>query len=321
MKFLSLIYGLIVKVRNIMYDYEIIKQKKVDGVEIVCIGNIVVGGTGKTPAVKYFTEKFIKEGKRVAILSRGYKGKRRKDPYVVRDYEKIYASVLESGDESYLYALNFNIPVVVSKNRYEGAKYLKKIYNVDIIVMDDGFQHRRLYRNKNILLIDATNPFGNFEYLPKGKLRESLIEIKRADEIIISKSNYINKKMLDEIVLKIQEYNINGSLINTAVFKRKNFYNYLNENISLDGIENKKVLIFSSIANPKVFLETIKELNPSEIEQLSFRDHHIYNETEVENILKKGKNYDYIITTEKDIVKLNIKEKKLLVLKMEFDLV
>lgn len=315
MKILSLIYGFIMYLRNKLYDYNIKKSEKVEGVEIICIGNVVVGGTGKTPAVQYMVKKYLNENKKVGILSRGYKGKRKKDPYLVRDYEKIYGTSYESGDEAYLHAITLDVPVVVSKNRVEGAKYLRDNCKVDVIIMDDGFQHRKLIKDKNIVLIDATNPVGNFEYLPKGRLRESLNELKRADEIIISKSNYVDEKTLETIKEKLKKYN---KPIFLALFQEEYFYNMNNEILPLELINGKNVLIFSSIANPNVFYNTIKKLMPKHIEQIKFEDHHIYVENEILEIEKKGENYDYIITTEKDIVKIEKQMKKLLVLKMAF---
>lgn len=315
MKILSLIYGFIMFLRNKLYDYKIKKSEKVEGVEIICIGNIVVGGAGKTPAVQYMVKKYLKENKKVGILSRGYKGKREKDPFLVRDFNKIYGTPYESGDEAYLHAISLNVPVVVSKNRVEGAKYLRDNCKVDVIIMDDGFQHRKLIKNKNIILIDATNPFGNFEYLPKGRLRESLNEIKRADEIIISKSNYVDEKKLLNIKEQLKKYN---KPIYIGTFEEDYLYNMKNEKIELNKIENKNILIFSSIANPKIFFNTIKKLNPKNIEQIKFEDHHVYTEEEILEIEKKGKNFDYIITTEKDIVKINKEIFNLLVIKMEF---
>ena len=318
MKLLSLIYGFIVFIRNGLYDLKIKKSIKVDGVEIICIGNIVAGGSGKTPAVQYFAEKYMKEGKKTGILSRGYKGEREKDPFLVRDENKILANPSQSGDEAYLHALNLKVPVVVSRNRVEGAKFLKEKFNVDVIVMDDGFQHRKLVKDKNIVLIDATNPFGGQEYLPKGRLRESPESLKRADMLIISKSNYVTEKELNDIEEKIKKY---GKKTLVAIFKEEGFYDTDEEIKPLSEIENKSVLIFSSIANPEVFYKTIEKLNPKSIKELKFEDHHKYTEDEILNIEKEGKNFNYIITTEKDIVKIDKKIKKLLILKMKFEIV
>lgn len=318
LKILSLIYGSVIFIRNKLYDLNILKSKKAEGVEVICIGNIVAGGTGKTPAVQYFVKKYLNEGKKVGILSRGYKGKRKEDLLLVRNNKEILATSAESGDEAYLHALNLKVPVAVSKDRYKGAVYLRDVCKVDIIIMDDGFQHRKLTKDKNIILIDATNPFGGNDYLPKGRLRESLESLKRADELIITKSNYVNNETLEKIKQRLSKYE---KKISIATFSEENFYNMNGEEKELSIIKNKKILIFSSIANPKIFYETVKRLEPSEIEEIKFEDHHLYKSEEIKNISEKGKDYDYIVTTEKDIVKINEKIDKLLVLKMGFKIV
>ena len=163
MKLLSIIYGFIVFLRNKLYDLNIFKEKKVDGVEIICIGNIVAGGTGKTPAVQYFVQKYLEKNKKVGILSRGYKGKRETDLLLVRDEKKIYATSKESGDEAYLHALNFQIPVVVCKNRYEGATFLKEKCTNAITIEQE---HLPYYHYVNLFKIYAKNlPFwcGNLD--------------------------------------------------------------------------------------------------------------------------------------------------------------
>ena len=318
LKILSLIYGSVIFIRNKLYDLNILKSKKAEGVEVICIGNIVAGGTGKTPAVQYFVKKYLNEGKKVGILSRGYKGKRKEDLLLVRNNKEILATSAESGDEAYLHALNLKVPVAVSKDRYKGAVYLRDVCKVDIIIMDDGFQHRKLTKDKNIILIDATNPFGGNDYLPKGRLRESLKSLKRADELIITKSNYVNSESLEKIKQRLSKYE---KKISIATFSEENFYNMNGEEKELSIVKDKKILIFSSIANPKIFYETVKRLEPSEIEEIKFEDHHLYKLEEIKNISEKGKDCDYIVTTEKDIVKINEKIDKLLILKMGFKIV
>lgn len=318
LKILSLIYGSIIFIRNKMYDLNILKSRKAENVEVICIGNVVAGGTGKTPAVQYFVKKYLNKGKKVGILSRGYKGKRKEDLLLVRNDKEILATSVESGDEAFLHALNLKVPVVVSKDRYKGAVYLRDVCKVDIIIMDDGFQHRKLKKDKNIILIDATNPFGGNEYLPKGRLRESLKSLNRADELIITKSNYVDSESLKKIKQELLKYEKN---ISVATFYEENFYNMNGEEKELNIVEDKKILIFSSIANPKIFYETVKRLKPSKIEKIEFGDHHLYKTEEIRNISEMGKEYDYIVTTEKDIVKISEKIDKLLVLKMGFRIV
>jgi len=333
-----MIYGLIVFLRNKLFDLNILKSKKVDGVKVICIGNIVAGGTGKTPAVQYFVNEYLKKNMKVGILSRGYKGKRKTDLLLVRDEKKIYCTSKESGDEAFFHAENFKVPVVVSKDRYKGAKFLKENCSVEVIIMDDGFQHRKLLKDENIVLIDATNPFGNGKYLPKGRLRESIDALNRADEIIITKSNYVKKNEILKILEKIKKYRKEiffASFESDYFYKlnfendekfgkinsenNKNFENKKNK-ISKNIIKNKKILIFSSIANPAIFYKTIKNLAPKNVDEIKFSDHHLYSSEDFAEIEKKSKNYDFIVTTEKDAVKIHKNIENLLVLKMKFDL-
>lgn len=318
MKLLSYIYSFIIFFRNKLYDMGIRKITKIDKVDVICIGNIVVGGSGKTPAVHYFVKEMINQGKKVGVLSRGYKGKREKDPFIVRDEKNILCTELESGDESYLHATNLNVPVVVSKNRVKGAILLRDKFNVDTIIMDDGFQHRKIYKNKSIILIDATDPFGGEQYLPLGKLRESMNALYRADEIIISKTNFVNDSVLEKIEDKLIKY---GKQIRKAVFVPKYFFNQNGEKLKIENIKNKKVLIFSSIANPDNFYNTINNMKPSEIKQISYEDHYAYKNEDFREIIEKSNGYDYILSTEKDLVKVNQNIDKLYILKMEFDLI
>ncbi len=333
-----MIYGFIVFLRNKLFDLNILKSKKVDGVKVICIGNIVAGGTGKTPAVQYFVNEYLKKNMKVGILSRGYKGKRKTDLLLVRDEKKIYCTSKESGDEAFFHAENFKVPVVVSKDRYKGAKFLKENCGVEVIIMDDGFQHRKLLKDENIVLIDATNPFGNGKYLPKGRLRESIDALNRADEIIITKSNYVKKNEILKILEKIKKYRKEiffASFESDYFYKlnfendekfgkinsenNKNFENKKNK-ISKNIIKNKKILIFSSIANPAIFYKTIKNLAPKNVDEIKFSDHHLYSSEDFAEIEKKSKNYDFIVTTEKDAVKIDKNIENLLVLKMKFDL-
>ena len=333
-----MIYGFIVFLRNKLFDLNILESKKVDGVKVICIGNIVAGGTGKTPAVQYFVNEYLKKNMKVGILSRGYKGKRKTDLLLVRDEKKIYCTSKESGDEAFFHAENFKVPVVVSKDRYKGAKFLKENCGVEVIIMDDGFQHRKLLKDENIVLIDATNPFGNGKYLPKGRLRESIDALNRADEIIITKSNYVKKNEILKILEKIKKYRKEiffASFESDYFYKlnfendekfgkinsenNKNFENKKNK-ISKNIIKNKNMLIFSSIANPAIFYKTIKNLAPKNVDEIKFSDHHLYSSEDFAEIEKKSKNYDFIVTTEKDAVKIDKNIENLLVLKMKFDL-
>lgn len=300
---LSWLYAMITTVRNFLYDSKILNSEKVEGVEVICIGNITVGGTGKTPIVQYFAKKYINEGKKVAIVSRGYKGKRSVDPLIVSNYENIIATVEESGDEPYLHAIALpKIPVIVARKRIEGVKLAKKEFQVDVVILDDGFQHRQLYRDKNIILIDATDPFGDQKLLPSGRLRESLKGLNRANEIIITKTNLAGVCEVDQISSELEKYSksirfshfnssllINGDVMNTKL---------------LLGLH---VMVVSAIAKPENIYKTVSSFRPNQIEQKIFLDHHHYTAKDIELIyrLKEQMVIDYFVTTEKDWVKIS----------------
>ena len=200
MKILAYIYFCITSLRNWLYDKKILKINKIEDVFVICIGNITVGGTGKTPAVQYFAKRLMQEGRKVAVVSRGYRGKRKTEPLIVSDGKNILVTSRESGDEPYSHALNLKVPVIVGKNRYKACKLAKETFDVDTIILDDGFQHRKLHRDWDIVLIDATNPFGREALLPKGTLRESFHPAaKRASEFIITKSDLVGEREVETL--------------------------------------------------------------------------------------------------------------------------
>lgn len=320
MYLLSLIYWILTSIRNKLYDLGLLKTLSIDGARIICVGNITVGGTGKTPAVQYLAKEYIKKGKRVGIVSRGYKGERKEDPLLVRDYEKIYGDSKSCGDEAYLHSLELSIPVMVGRDRYEACKILKDKYELDIIILDDGFQHRRLRRDENVVLIDATNPFGGGHLLPKGRLREDISGLRRATEFIITKSDLVEAHKVEEIKAKLAIYgkSIRVSKHGPVLLKNQNSERTLSE------IKGKRVLLFSALANPEQFVKTIEKLKPSVVENIAYSDHYYYSETDFACIDQKAIDFgaDYIISTEKDYVKYaeRYERENLFYLKIEFEI-
>jgi len=321
MKILACIYYAITSLRNFLYNVKILPIESVEGVEIVCVGNITVGGTGKTPAVQYFTKRFQEMGKKVAVISRGYRGKRKREPLLVSDGRIIFATVKESGDEPYLHALSLNVPIIVSGNRYKACLFAKKHFGVDTIILDDGFQHRKLKRNRDIVLIDATNPFGYRELLPKGRLREDFRKaVERASEFIITKSDLTSEREVNVIKrylkMKIKK---EVSLAKHGVVSLCDMHGNPKP---LFWLKEKRVLLFSGLANPLNFEKTVISLNPSYIERIDFIDHHKLKLKDLEMIKKRAEsiNASFILTTEKDLVKMpeGYQMDNLLVLKIEF---
>jgi tetraacyldisaccharide 4'-kinase len=320
MYLLSLIYWIITSIRNRLYDFGLLKTMSIEDVRIICVGNITVGGTGKTPAVQYLAKEYIKKGKKVGIVSRGYKGERNEDPFLVRDYEKIYGNSKSCGDEAYLHSLELSIPVMVGKDRYKACKILKERYELDIIILDDGFQHRRLKRDENIVLVDATNPFGGGNLLPKGRLREDIKGLHRATEFIITKSDLVEVSKIDEIKRELAVYgkSIKVSKHGPVFLKNQNSKKNLLE------IKGKRVLLFSALANPMQFVKTIEKLEPSVVENIAYSDHYYFSEEDFSYINQKAFEFeaDYIISTEKDYVKYaeRYERENLFYLKIEFEI-
>lgn len=324
MTILAYIYYLITSLRNKLYDKGIFKIRSIENLEIICIGNITVGGTGKTPGVQFFVKKFQKVGKKVAVVSRGYKGKRPYDTYLVSDGRRIFATPKESGDEPYLHAINLKAPIIVSADRYKGCLFAKKHYNVDVVILDDGFQHRKLKRDRDIVLIDATNPFGGGEMLPKGTLREDFKKAcTRANEFIITKADLVP----EEEVKRIKRYFLQKESKPVSVAKHG-----VTALCDIDGnrkplfwIKNERVLIFSGLANPFNFEKTIISLSPEYIERMDYIDHHNFTEKDLMEIKKRAKEVKakYIITTEKDFVKLDRawELEEIYILKIEFSMI
>lgn len=319
---LTYLYALITKMRNYLYNKNILKIKRVEGVEVICIGNITVGGTGKTPAVQYFAKKYKESGKKVAVVSRGYGGKRAIDPLIVSDGINIKAVVEESGDESYLHALKLEgIPVVVGKDRYRAVIMAKETFDIDTVILDDGFQHRKLHRDKNIVLIDATKPFGGGELLPKGRLREELSELKRADEFIITKCNMVGKKEVVEIKRGLKKYN---KKILCEEHTVNSFYDLSGEEADNTILKGKKIMLVSGLANPEQFEKSVAKFKPREVVSKTYKDHHSYSNEDIEDIkeLAIKEEVDYILITEKDMVKFpkDLESKLFYVLGIEFKL-
>jgi tetraacyldisaccharide 4'-kinase len=284
----SLIYGIITGTRNWLYDTGILKQHRVN-CKVISVGNITVGGTGKTPTVIFLAEWLVQQGLKVAVLSRGY-GRHSKGTVVVSDGKRTLVNVNESGDEPQLISKRVsNVPVVVDEDRIRGANKAIELFAPDVLVLDDAFQHRRIFRDVNILLFKRVPVWGNSFLLPAGPLRESRRAIKRAD---ILWSNFDNQKNFAKPFIQAQ---IKPSSI--RLFNGKE----LNKKSSGDTF-----LAFSGIANPKQFHTTCEKLNLNIISLITFKDHHNYTAKDIDSINNKADELGatWIITTEKDLVKL-----------------
>ncbi|MBF0101998.1 MAG: tetraacyldisaccharide 4'-kinase [Desulfobacterales bacterium] len=313
---LSTIYSQLMRLREQLYLHNWLKQNRLS-CKVISIGNITVGGTGKTPMTLYIARMLHELGYRVVIISRGYKGKNENQGCMVSDGKTILVRPEISGDEPYLMALRMpNIPVFVGKNRYQIGCQAVSLCNPDIIILDDAFQHIQLFRDLDIVLLDATYPFGNGNVLPRGSLREPVSALNRAHAIILTRSEEANSNQLQCTLTQIKHIQpcvpvfISSHQPYVAAHIRSDVSTHADDislfnSIQLSFLKHKNVFVFSGIAKPQAFRSMLENLSCVIQGHLDFPDHYAYHEKDVEIICQKANEYqvDFLITTEKDYVK------------------
>jgi tetraacyldisaccharide 4'-kinase len=298
------IYLIIILVRNFLFDIEILKSARVS-VKVISIGNIVVGGSGKTPFVIYISKLLKELNWKPSVLSRGYGRKSEGYILVSKDGQNI-VDVEKCGDEIYQTVLDCKIPAAVSERRIEGAEKLTKEVDTNVIVLDDAFQHRWIKRDIDLVLIDKNflinKSIFNQSLLPAGLMREPLSSLKRADAIILNKkfSNDDNDYREDNF----QKYN---KPIFKAYYKAISFVDMTRKTeYSLEDFNGQDSLVIYGVANPISFLTILEKTGVNTKNRLVFKDHKNYTAKEVQFIRKTfySTNAHSVVTTEKDAVKL-----------------
>ncbi|NQU40031.1 MAG: tetraacyldisaccharide 4'-kinase [Lentisphaerae bacterium] len=318
LKELSRVYGLIVGVRLFLYQKGLFRPNNL-GCQVISIGNLTVGGTGKTPVVEIFARELQKAGRRVAILSRGYKKTqpplgsriadrlllrdRRRPPRVVTDGSKLLLDSAMSGDEPYMLASNLSdVAVIVDKDRVKGGRFAINKLGCDTLVLDDGFQYMALKHRLDIVLVDRTNPFGNEHVLPRGILREPIRNISRASFIFITKSNGTGAEALRA---RLRKLNPTAEIIECRHTARYLTHVSSSERHELDYLKGLRVVAMSGIAMPVGFEEELRRRGAEVLDTHRFADHHRYSQQEIIDIINAAKREgaEAIITTEKDAVR------------------
>lgn len=299
------VYAAVIALRNLFFDKEVFKSEKVSA-KVISVGNITVGGSGKTPLVIYLTKLLKAEGKKVGVLSRGY-GRRSKGYLFVSDGKEIKTNVENCGDEIFQTAVECKVPAAVSENRVEGAKKFLDDAGIDLIILDDAFQHRWIYRDINLLVFGQRflNEAGFFEQslLPTGEMRERFSAVERADAIVINRK--FSEKQ--EIKQPLKKY-FSGKKIFYAYYKAIEFIDVArNTKYSVDDFKGQKSLVISGIANPVSFIKALKQTNVDTTNRIIFGDHKDYTLHEIQKIRKAfySTNSYSVVTTEKDAVKLS----------------
>jgi len=304
-------YALITAIRNFLFDAKIFSAKKVDAT-VISVGNLTVGGSGKTPLVVYLTNLLKQHEKKVAVLSRGY-GRQSKGFLFVSDGAELKTNVEECGDEIYQTVLECSVPAAVCESRVKGAQQLLTKSEVDTIILDDAFQHRWLFRDLDILIFEQrflleASPLRR-TFLPTGLLREDFTSTKRADIIVL------NRKFseLKEIPARLQKY-FDAKKVFTARYSAKGFFDIKKKTFyESKEFKGQKSLVISGIANPHSFFRALEQLNVDTENRMVFRDHKFYTPEDIQNIRKQfyAANVHSVITTQKDAVKLMQYKKEL----------
>lgn len=276
--------------------------------KVISIGNITVGGTGKTPTTKMLAEMLSSLGIKTAILNRGYRGGKKGELALVSDGENVFLSPQEAGDEAYMLAQDLpGVPVIVGKDRVASGQYAMEKLGAQVVLLDDGYQYWRLKKDLNLVLIDASNPFNNGKTLPRGLLREPLTNLNRADIFILTKNNYVLPEEKAKIKEQLNHYNPSApvfDLIYYPSYLRK--FGEKSRIHDFDLLKGKKILAVSGLSNPQFFEQMVLELGAKEVEGLRFADHYNYSLTDMEQIenIYRECSYDLIVTTEKDAVSI-----------------
>ncbi|MGA0133458.1 MAG: tetraacyldisaccharide 4'-kinase [Opitutales bacterium] len=320
LRVLSWVFGLLVRLRLWLYRHRLFRDTPL-GCKVVVVGNLTAGGTGKTPVVHKMAQVLARRGRRVAILSRGYKGasdsmlKRfwrwmshgsRPEPLVVSDGVRVLADPDEAGDEPFMLARNLlpdGVVVIVDRDRVEAGRFALRRFGVDTILLDDGLQYLPLRGQINLLLVDSRDPFGNGAMLPRGILREPVSNLSRASYVFITKSDGPPDPALVEV---IRRHNPQAEIVSCAHRPSSLVSVDDGKETPLGWLRGRKVSAFSGIATPERFEETLVSLGADIVANRRFLDHHAFTDEDLDEVLEQSlsSGAEAIVTTEKDAVRL-----------------
>ncbi len=298
---ISIIYGVVTRARLRAYHSGWLSTMKLPAT-VISVGNLTTGGTGKTPLVEWICRKLAADGRRVCVLTRGYGRRNPTAQVVVSDGKRILSNEVESGDEPFLLAENLlgRAAVICNQNRVAAGRWAIENLGAEVFVLDDGFQHLKLSRDLNIVVVDATEPWGGSHLLPRGRLREPKRSLARADCAVVTRTDLSNTS--DSISAEIQK--IAGAI---PVFKSSMV---TSNTLKLDGrpagSPGVAVAAFCGIGNADAFFEHLRRDGFQLIFSQSFPDHYQYKQSDIDSLVQTAKTEGALglITTAKDAVRL-----------------
>lgn len=291
--FLSLIYFFAMQLTKFLYFSNILKSFRPE-CKVVSVGNITLGGTGKTPLVIKIAGKIRDSGKKVVVLSRGYKAQKSADN--ISDEVELFKRRLP------------DVPILAGRDRIKTAKEAVDRYKADLILLDDGFQHWRLRRDLDIVTLDLNNPFGNKRLIPRGALREPPTSLKRADIFVLTKvvcdgDSIAKAQSLKSCLCGIKK---EGQIFTSRYVPSALYDFFTDEQAQLSDLNGVKAALLCGIGDPESFEETVGLLGANAALRFYFMDHHSYSDRDIEAVASqcRDKSIDVIVTTEKDAARL-----------------
>ena len=308
----SWLYGAGLTFKLNLYRWGLRKRYKLP-CKVISLGNVTVGGTGKTPTAQRLAAIIRDMGYRVVLLNRGYRAKWRGTVGLVFDGKRTFMTASEAGDEAFLLAKNLpGVPVVIGRNRAVTGEYAVKELKAQVVILDDGYQHWQLMRDLDIVLIDTLNVFGNRYLLPRGTLREPLAHLDRAHACLLTKVDQSSPDTRDIIRSTVHQYNQDAAIIESVhqprhcIEIREWYQGHPPQKLPLSKIAGVKVMALSAIGNPSSFEQTIADIGACVVASARYEDHHDYTMVEMQQVMQEAveAGVKAIITTEKDAVKI-----------------
>lgn len=297
---LSWLYRAVMRLRNWLYDRKFLSRRSLP-VQVISIGNLSVGGTGKTPATQWLAEQLLARGFKVGILSRGYRRASRAT-VLVSDGQQICASAEMAGDEPLMLASNLpTVPIAVASDRHAGGRFLLEHFTLDLILLDDGFQHRKLNRQLDLVLLDGRRGLRQ-RVLPAGPFRESVTGLGRADMVWITRSETAEQAQ----ILKQEINQLTSAPVFCADLQVQGIFSAPGVGHAGAELAQKRMLAFCGIANPEHFRQTLVAAGLKPRHFLAYPDHHAYTNKDYTEIrrLAQAQQCEIVMTTQKDFVRL-----------------
>ncbi|MBU4318178.1 MAG: tetraacyldisaccharide 4'-kinase [Proteobacteria bacterium] len=316
LRLLSRLYLYTVRFRNFLYETNLLSIRKLP-CKVISIGNLCVGGTGKTPMTIYISELLRNQGYKVCVITRGYRGKAEKKGGIAGDGQAIFMSPDIAGDEPYMMARTLkHIPVIVGRNRFQSGMTAIHQFGAEVIVLDDAFQHRKLFRDVDIVLLDGKAPLGIGKLLPLGRLREPVEALSRSHAVVFTRSEPKDSGKGDDPSIQIRNilkkqptfHSMHLPHIHAMIQagEMKAGLPEVQSTLALDSLEGKRVVAFSGLAENNHFKNTLLEHGIDIVDYYGFKDHHVYSKEDLQTLIGNASRsrVEYLVTTEKDYVKL-----------------